>query len=142
LVEEVSWWFRRHRGSHAADFRTADASAVIRDIGGFGYECYETFGEYLDAWEMKGGLKTVLASARLPGSDRRQKAIVCPTYSSPNARAGFVFDISSMSARGIPAFSNPAKKAASPSGCSGFAACPRSLARMHDLAPTSRIAFA
>jgi len=41
-------------------FQPDDASTAIHDIGSLGYEGYETFGEYLDAWELKGGLKPVL----------------------------------------------------------------------------------
>jgi inosose dehydratase len=60
---------RRLRIGHTGitwGFQPDDASAAIRDIGGLGYVGYETFGEYLDAWELKGGLKAVLDSTRLP----------------------------------------------------------------------------
>src|SRR5437660_12617576 len=47
-------------------FKPEDAPGAIRDVAGIGYQGYETFGEYLDAWELKGGLKAVLDEARLP----------------------------------------------------------------------------
>jgi inosose dehydratase len=60
---------RRLRIGHTGitwGFQPDDASAAIRDIGGLGYAGYETFGEYLDSWELKGGLKPVLDSGGLP----------------------------------------------------------------------------
>ena len=60
---------RRLRIGHTGitwGFQPDDASSAIGDIGSLGFEGYETFGEYLDAWELKGGLKPVLDSARLP----------------------------------------------------------------------------
>jgi inosose dehydratase len=47
-------------------FKPDDASTAIPEVGSLGYEGYETFGEYLDAWELKGGLKPVLDAAHLP----------------------------------------------------------------------------
>ena len=41
-------------------FKPDDAPGAIRDVASLGYQGYETFGEYLDAWELKGGLKAVL----------------------------------------------------------------------------------
>src|SRR3989442_161876 len=70
----------RHRAAH---LRTTEATPAHRAHGnhmGFPtrrcYRChsryreswhegYETFGEYLDAWELKGGFKPVLDSAHL-----------------------------------------------------------------------------
>jgi hypothetical protein len=49
---------RRLRIGHTGitwGFQPDDASAAIRDIGSLGYQGYETFGEYLDAWELKAG---------------------------------------------------------------------------------------
>jgi inosose dehydratase len=47
-------------------FKPEDAEAAIRDVGSLGFLGYETFGEVLEAWEPKGGLKVVLAENRLP----------------------------------------------------------------------------
>ena len=65
-----------------------------------------------------------------------------PVYLRPSARAGFVLDIKSMSAAENPSLASPAKNVASPSGCSGFPACPRSLERIQCSGPSSRIALA
>src|SRR5258708_11241265 len=47
-------------------FKPEDAAVAIHDVGSLGYQGYETFGEVLEAWEPKGGLKSVLDEARLP----------------------------------------------------------------------------
>jgi inosose dehydratase len=47
-------------------FKPDDAPGAIRDVASLGYKGYETFGEYLDAWELKGGMKALLDSAHLP----------------------------------------------------------------------------
>jgi inosose dehydratase len=47
-------------------FKPDDAPGAIRDVAGLGYQGYESFGEYLDAWELKSGLKAVLDAAGLP----------------------------------------------------------------------------
>lgn len=47
-------------------FKPDDAPGAIRDVASVGYQGYETFGEYLDAWELKGGLKAVLDASNLP----------------------------------------------------------------------------
>jgi inosose dehydratase len=47
-------------------FKPDDAPGAIHDVGMLGYQGYETFGEYLDAWELKGGLKAVLDEAKVP----------------------------------------------------------------------------
>src|SRR5690348_7302317 len=47
-------------------FKPEDAAVAIRDVGSLGYMGYETFGEVLEAWEPKGGLKTVLDEHHLP----------------------------------------------------------------------------
>ena len=60
---------RRLRIGHTGitwGFKPDDASTAIPEVGNLGYEGYETFGEYLDAWELKGGLKPVLDAAHLP----------------------------------------------------------------------------
>jgi inosose dehydratase len=60
---------RRLRIGHTGitwGFKPDDAPGAIRDVSALGYEGYETFGEYLDAWELKGGFKQVLDEAHLP----------------------------------------------------------------------------
>lgn len=60
---------RRLRIGHTGitwGFQPDDAPSAIRDVASLGYQGYETFGEYLDAWELKGGLKAVLDTASLP----------------------------------------------------------------------------
>jgi inosose dehydratase len=41
-------------------FQPADAAVAIHDVASLGYWGYETFGEVLEAWQPKGGLKKVL----------------------------------------------------------------------------------
>jgi inosose dehydratase len=60
---------RRLRIGHTGitwGFKPDDAPGAIRDVASLGYEGYETFGEYLDAWELKGGMKPMLEGAKLP----------------------------------------------------------------------------
>src|SRR3954468_3242924 len=47
-------------------FKPEDAANAIPDVGSLGYMGYETFGEVLEAWEPKGGLKAVLDQNHLP----------------------------------------------------------------------------
>src|SRR5204863_4539735 len=47
-------------------FKPEDAATAIRDAGSLGYQGYESFGEVLEAWEPKGGLKPVLDENHLP----------------------------------------------------------------------------
>ncbi|MCU1232585.1 MAG: Xylose isomerase domain protein barrel [Candidatus Solibacter sp.] len=47
-------------------FKPEDAAVAIRDVGSLGYSGYETFGEVLEAWEPKGGLKAALDESHLP----------------------------------------------------------------------------
>jgi inosose dehydratase len=47
-------------------FKPDDAAAAIHDAGSLGYQGYESFGEVLEAWESKGGLKPVLDENQLP----------------------------------------------------------------------------
>src|SRR5260370_37479138 len=47
-------------------FKPDDASVAIHDVASLGYQGYETFGEVLEAWQTKGGLKAVLDENRLP----------------------------------------------------------------------------
>ncbi|HEX3880048.1 MAG TPA: sugar phosphate isomerase/epimerase [Bryobacteraceae bacterium] len=42
------------------------ASRAIPEVASLGYYGYETFGEYLEPWEAKGGLKAVLDANHLP----------------------------------------------------------------------------
>jgi inosose dehydratase len=39
---------------------------AIHDVADLGYSGYETFGDLLESWEQKGGLKQVLDSNKLP----------------------------------------------------------------------------
>jgi inosose dehydratase len=43
-----------------------DAATAIPEVASLGYYGYETFGEYFEAWEPKGGLKKLLDENRLP----------------------------------------------------------------------------
>jgi inosose dehydratase len=47
-------------------FKPEDAAAAIPDVASLGYQGYETFGEVLEAWQPKGGLKQVLDQNQLP----------------------------------------------------------------------------
>jgi inosose dehydratase len=47
-------------------FKPEDAANAIHDAGSLGYQGYESFGEVLEAWEPKGGLKSVLDENKLP----------------------------------------------------------------------------
>src|SRR5947207_497806 len=47
-------------------YKPEDAETAIKEVGSLGYQGYETFGEYLDVWETKGGLKPILDAAGLP----------------------------------------------------------------------------
>lgn len=47
-------------------FKPEDAASAIPDVASLGYQGYETFGEVLEAWEPKGGLKKVLDESHLP----------------------------------------------------------------------------
>ena len=60
---------RRLRIGHTGitwGYKPDDAATAIREVGSLGYQGYETFGEYLEAWELKGGLKPILDEARVP----------------------------------------------------------------------------
>ena len=46
-------------------FKPEDAAVAIHDVGSLGYQGYESFGEVLEAWEPKGGLRKVLDENRL-----------------------------------------------------------------------------
>jgi len=47
-------------------FKPEDAAVAIPDVASLGYQGYETFGEVLEAWESKGGLKRILDQNQLP----------------------------------------------------------------------------
>src|SRR5712692_12107481 len=47
-------------------FKPEDAAVAISDVASLGYQGYETFGEVLEAWETKGGLKKILDENKLP----------------------------------------------------------------------------
>lgn len=60
---------RRLRIGHTGitwGFKPEDAAVAIPDVASLGYQGYETFGEVLEAWEPKGGLKQVLDKNQLP----------------------------------------------------------------------------
>jgi len=60
---------RRLRIGHTGitwGFKPEDAAVAIHDVASLGYQGYETFGEVLEAWLSKGGLKTVLDENHLP----------------------------------------------------------------------------
>lgn len=60
---------RRLRIGHTGitwGYQPNDAARAIPDVASLGYYGYETFGEVLDAWEAKGGLKQVLDENHLP----------------------------------------------------------------------------
>src|SRR5258706_5837011 len=46
-------------------FKPEDAAVAIPEVASLGYQGYESFGEYLEAWEPKGGLRKVLDENRL-----------------------------------------------------------------------------
>ncbi len=46
-------------------FKPEDAAVAIADVASLGYQGYETFGEVLEAWETKGGLKKILDENKL-----------------------------------------------------------------------------
>jgi inosose dehydratase len=43
-----------------------DSEQAIKDISGLGYYGFETFGEVLDTWDKRGGLREILDAHRLP----------------------------------------------------------------------------
>jgi inosose dehydratase len=47
-------------------FNPADAEKAIADAASLGFHGYESFGNVLEAWEVRGGLDTVLEAAKLP----------------------------------------------------------------------------
>jgi inosose dehydratase len=47
-------------------FKPDDAAQAIHDVGSLGYAGYESFGEVIEAWESKGGIKRLLDSNELP----------------------------------------------------------------------------
>ena len=46
-------------------FRPDDAARAVKDVGSLGYYGYESFGNVLEAWEPKGGLKPLLDENKL-----------------------------------------------------------------------------
>ncbi len=47
-------------------FKPEDAAQAIHDVGSLGFAGYESFGEVIEAWELKGGIKRLLDSAEVP----------------------------------------------------------------------------
>ena len=57
---------RKLRIGHTGITWGNDSEQAIKDIAGLGYYGFETFGNVLDAWEAKGGLKPILDQNKLP----------------------------------------------------------------------------
>jgi inosose dehydratase len=47
-------------------FKPEDAEQAIHDVGSLGYAGYESFGEVIEAWEPKGGIKRLLDEGQVP----------------------------------------------------------------------------
>jgi len=47
-------------------FKPDDAAQAIHDVGSLGFQGYESFGEVIEAWEPKGGIKRLLDEAGVP----------------------------------------------------------------------------
>ncbi len=47
-------------------YKPENAEQAIHDVGSLGYRGYESFGEVIEFWEAKGGMKPLLDAARLP----------------------------------------------------------------------------
>src|SRR4051794_19169096 len=59
---------RRLRIGHTGitwGFKPEDAERAVKDVGTAGYYGYESFGNVLEAWEPKGGLKPLLDEHKL-----------------------------------------------------------------------------
>jgi inosose dehydratase len=47
-------------------YKPDDAAQAIRDVGSLGFQGYESFGEVIEAWEQKGGIKKLLDESGVP----------------------------------------------------------------------------
>lgn len=47
-------------------YKPDDAEQAIHDVGSLGYRGYESFGEVIEAWEAKGGIRRLLDTAEVP----------------------------------------------------------------------------
>jgi inosose dehydratase len=47
-------------------FKPEDAAQAIHDVGSLGFAGYESFGEVIEAWELKGGIKRLLDTGEVP----------------------------------------------------------------------------
>lgn len=47
-------------------YKPEDAEQAIHDVGSLGYRGYESFGEVIEAWEAKGGIRRLLDTAQVP----------------------------------------------------------------------------
>jgi len=56
-----NWPHQHHWGSNAAA-----AEPGIKDVAKLGYHGYESLGETLEAWELKGGLGRILTENNMP----------------------------------------------------------------------------
>ena len=57
---------RKLRIGHTGITWGNDSEQAVKDIAGLGYYGFETFGNVLEAWDAKGGLKPVLDQYKLP----------------------------------------------------------------------------
>src|SRR5260370_2213180 len=60
---------RRLKSGHTGitwGFKPEDAAQAIHDVGSLGFAGYESFGEVIEAWEPKGGIKRLLDSSEVP----------------------------------------------------------------------------
>src|SRR5260370_12411784 len=60
---------RRLKNGHTGitwGFKPDDAAQAIHDVGSLGYAGYESFGEVIEAWEAKGGIKRLLDTNEVP----------------------------------------------------------------------------
>jgi inosose dehydratase len=60
---------RRLRIGHTGitwGFKPEDAAQAIHDVGSLGFAGYESFGEVIEAWEAKGGIRRLLDAGEVP----------------------------------------------------------------------------
>ena len=63
-------------------FKPEDAAVAIPDVASLGYQGYESFGNVLEAWQPKGGLRKVLDENRHLRSSPRIATSILPTQQS------------------------------------------------------------
>ncbi len=60
---------RKHKVGHTGitwGYSAPNAEQAITDVGSLGYQGFESFGSVLEYWDSHGGLREMLAAARLP----------------------------------------------------------------------------